>query len=90
MGKSIPSENTTPMTQPTDPARYKRAVELGKEKLKAEGSKAAAAREIFKLLQDEPREVVLKAFIEGATVTEKGSPTYYYNISRKFKKAKGG
>ena len=52
------------------------------------GSKADAARAIYRLIHDEHREVILRAFIEGADVTPKGSPTYYYNISRKFRKQK--
>ena len=46
---------------------------------------------IFQMLQDESRDVILQAFIDGASVTPKGSPTYFYNISRKLKrlKAKG-
>ena len=31
----------------------------------------------------EEREIVIRAFIEGATLTEKGAPTYFYNITRK-------
>ena len=77
-----------PIIEPIDPTRYRQAIVLGKASLAAENSKAAAARVIFQELVDEPREVVLRAFIEGANVTPKGSPTYFYNISRKFKKLK--
>jgi hypothetical protein len=44
--------------------------------------------EIFKILKDESREVVLQAFIEGANITPKGSPTYFYNVTRKLRKQK--
>jgi hypothetical protein len=71
---------------PTNADLYQQAIEKGQTILKDEGSKAAAAREIYRMLQGEHRDVVLKAFIEGATVTVKGSPTYFYNISRKFRK----
>lgn len=84
-----PSLETPPVPlEPKDPARYKRAIDIGIQTLKGGGSKADAARAIFRLLVDEHREVVLRAFIEGAEVTIKGSPTYYYNISRKYKKHK--
>lgn len=39
---------------------------------------------MFDLIHDEDREVVSKAFMEGANLTEKGSMTYYYNCRRKF------
>jgi len=80
------SESPKQPMQPNDPVLYRRALEIGKEALKAEGSKAAAARAIYKVLQDEHREVVLRAFIEGATITPKGSPTYYHSIKRKLQR----
>ena len=73
---------------PNDPARYAQAVEEGNKQLNQGNSKADAARAIFRLIHAEPREVVLQAFIEGADVTPKGAPTYYYNINRKFRKNK--
>ena len=74
--------------QPNDPARYAQAIEEGNKQLNQGNSKADAARAIFRLIHAEPREVVLRAFIEGADVTPKGAPTYYYNINRKFRKNK--
>lgn len=71
---------------PKNVEQYKTAINAGQECIKAGLTKADAARKIFNLLHDESREIVIKAFIEGATVTEKGSPTYYYNISRQYKK----
>lgn len=71
---------------PSDPTRYELAIKTGLEIIATGQSKADAARAIFELIRDESREVVIKAFIEGATVTEKGSPTYFYNINRQFKK----
>ena len=71
---------------PSDPELYNRAINEGREQLVQQRSKAAAARTIFQLLQNESRDVVLKAFIEGADITPKGSPTYFYNITRKLKR----
>lgn len=68
---------------PSNPRLYQHAITKGQDILAQEGSKAAAAREIFTMLHNEHRDVVLKAFIEGASVTIKGAPTYFYNISRK-------
>ena len=74
--------------EPKDKNRYTKAVQDGRTILTDGGSKADAARAIYRLIHDEHREVVLRAFIEGADVTPKGAPTYYYNISRKFRKQK--
>ena len=73
---------------PNDLDLYRQAIETGRQTLVDERSKAAAARVIFKILSNESRDVVLKAFIEGADITPKGSPTYYYNITRKLKRQK--
>ena len=86
--QSAVNPSVKPVIEPINPTRYRQAIVLGKAALASENSKAAAARVIFQELQDEPREVILMAFIEGANVTPKGSPTYFYNISRKFKRLK--
>ncbi len=89
------TETAFPSTDPTKPAPvpndldlYRQAIEAGRQTLVDERSKAAAARVIFKILANESRDVVLQAFIEGADITPKGSPTYYYNITRKLKRLK--
>ena len=84
---SVDQINTTDQTViPSDPELYNRAINEGRDQLVQQRSKAAAARTIYHLLQNESRDVVLKAFIEGADITIKGSPTYYYNITRKLKR----
>lgn len=83
----IDQTNITDQTViPSDPELYNRAINEGRDQLVQQRSKAAAARTIYHLLQNESRDVVLKAFIEGADITIKGSPTYYYNITRKLKR----
>lgn len=84
--KSNDKSVTTNPTTVKDALRLEIAIKEGKSILKDSGSKASAARHIFELIHDEHREIILKAFIEGAEVTPKGAPTYYYNISRKFKR----
>ena len=82
--QEVPAPDTT---IPLNPRLYQHAITKGKEVLAQDGSKAAAAREIYAMLHNEHRDVVLKAFIDGASVTVKGAPTYYYNISRKARRA---
>ena len=78
--------NTNKLLVPKDTQRLASAISEGQSILKECGSKASAARRIYELIHDEHRDIILKAFIEGADVTPKGAPTYYYNISRKFKR----
>lgn len=71
---------------PTNQQLYSKAVAKGLEVIASGGSKADAARAIYEMLIDESREVIVQAFIEGATVTEKGSPTYFYNVRRQYER----
>lgn len=51
----------------------------------AEGkTKVEAAMAIYRHLQESPQEVVLQAFVDGASLTPKGALTYWYNCRRKF------
>lgn len=77
---------TKPAPVPTNQELYSNAVAKGLEVIGSGGSKADAARAIYAMLLDESREVIVKAFIEGATVTEKGSPTYFYNVRRQYER----
>ena len=50
----------------------------------AEGkTKVEAAMAIYRHLQESPQEVILQAFIDGASLTPKGALTYWYNCRRK-------
>lgn len=64
----------------------KEAIAKGKAIIKEGKSKADAAMEIFAALKDEEKDVVIAAFTQGATLTEKGAVTYWYNCRRKAKK----
>ena len=83
-----PTQALSTKSTPSNPALYKEAIRVGKQTLLSEGSKASAARLIFNLLKNESRDAILQAFIEGADITPKGSPTYFYNINKKLKKPK--
>ena len=80
-------EETKKEVKPEKPVEYKKAVSLGMEMRKnPDVTKADVARKMFELIQDEKREVIAQAFVEGANLTPKGAMTYVYNIRRKMKK----
>lgn len=82
----MPNTETKSAPVPMNQEQYSNAVAKGLEVISAGGSKADAARAIYEMLLDESRDVIVKAFIEGATVTEKGSPTYFYNVRRQYER----
>ena len=61
----------------------KDAIAKGKAVIKEGKSKADAAMVIFEALKAEEKDVVIAAFVQGATLTEKGAVTYWYNCRRK-------
>lgn len=71
-----------------NPEQIKKAIALGKDLVKQmatnpEITKASIAREMYPLIQDEPREIIAQAFVDGAGLTPKGAMTYVYNTRRK-------
>lgn len=62
------------------------AIAQGKAIIKEGKSKADAARAIYALLKTEGKEVIVAAFVAGATLTEKGALTYWYNCKRRAEK----
>lgn len=84
-----PTTTPTPVQppKPVNPAAVKKAIALGKDVRKQpEKTKADAAQAMFELISSEPREIVIQAFIDGASLTQKGAQTYFYNCKRKAKK----
>lgn len=71
---------------PTNQAKYNDAVKKGLEIIARGESKAEAARAIYEVIKDESRDVIVQAFIDGAKVTEKGAPTYFYNVRRQYER----
>ena len=67
-------------------ANIKKAIAQGKRLITSGKSKADTSREIYNLVKNEDREVILHVFQQGASLTEKGSLTYLYNIKRKLEK----
>ena len=80
------SNNTQKKLKPKNQKKYTEAVNLGKKLSKTPDiTKVSVATQMFELIHDEDREIISKAFMEGANLTEKGSMTYFYNCKRKFK-----
>ena len=89
---STSATQSTPATPPPvkakNAAAVKKAVAMGKDMLKvADTRKATVAMKIYELLLDEPRDIIVQAFVDGAGLTPKGAQTYFYNCKRKAKKA---
>ena len=80
------SETTTTKKPNFNKANIKKAIAQGRKLIKSGKSKADVSREIYSLVNDEDREVILHVFQQGASLTEKGSLTYLYNIKRKLEK----
>ena len=75
------SENTSAVNLAVEP--FAGAITAGKDALAGGGSKADAARVMFALLKDQPRDHAVAAFVAGADLTAKGAVTYWYNCKRK-------
>jgi hypothetical protein len=98
MTKTATTPAATPATAPASAAVAPKKIDLntplikdaiakGKAIIKEGKTKADAAMVIYELLKDEDKEVIAAAFVQGATLTEKGAVTYVYNCRRKYNKA---
>ncbi len=72
-----------PTKGPTNKDAYKAAVASGKAMLKEGKTKAEIAQAIYAQLKNETRDVVVQAFVDGASLTPQGAVTYWYNCRRK-------
>ena len=66
-----------------DVTGYQLAVNEGKKLIGEGKTKSQAAMVIYTALRSNDKETVIKAFVEGASLTEKGAVTYWYNCKRK-------
>jgi len=80
------NETTTPKKPDFNKANIKKAIAQGKKLIQSGKSKVDVSREIYSLVNNEDRAVILHVFQQGASLTEKGSLTYLYNIKRKLAK----
>ena len=70
--------------KPVNAAAVRKAVALGKDMRKQpDVSKADVARKMYETISDEPKDVIVQAFVDGAGLTPKGALTYFYNCKRK-------
>lgn len=84
----VSDKTETPPAKPINPAAIKKAIAAGKEMAKQpEVTKADIARKMYESISDEPREIIVQAFVDGAGLTPKGAQTYFYNCKRKARKA---
>ena len=80
------TNETTTKKANLNKANIKKAIAQGKRLITSGKSKADVSREIYDLVKNEDRAVILHVFQQGAALTEKGSLTYLYNIKRKLGK----
>ena len=69
-----------------DQETIKQAISEGRSLIEQGKTKVEAALAIYQILKDQPQRTIIAAFIEGATLTEKGALTYWYNCRRKLGK----
>ena len=81
-------ETSGPTVTPKNSDQVEGAVALGKEMMKKgdEVTKVEVARAMYELIHEESREVIVQAFMDGASLTPKGAQTYFYNCKRKMRK----
>lgn len=69
-----------------DQAKIDKAVQVGQKIIKDGGTKVDASMAIYREIHIFEQDVVVKAFVDGATLTPKGALTYWYNCRRKLVK----
>lgn len=75
----VESENTVDLSAP----KIQQAIADGRSLIDEGKSKADAARAIHAALRNEGKDVIVAAFMAGATLTPKGAITYWYNCERR-------
>lgn len=80
------SKAKTTETVPADETVIAKAVAEGRTMIAAGKSKIDTALAIYETLEGMAQDVIVKAFVDGATLTEKGALTYWYNCRRRLAK----
>lgn len=79
MGKrNAPADHGKP-----DPDRVQKAILEGRALIEQGKTKVEASMAIYRLIEDQPQEIVVQAFIDGASLTQRGALTYWYNCRRR-------
>ena len=78
------TETVTP--QPFNAAAVEQAVLAGMTAISDGKTKVQPVNAMFPLIATEPKNIILRAFIDGAGLTEKGALTYLYNVRRAVKR----
>jgi len=74
MATAVKKTTDTKSIKPASPDNVKKAVAMGKEMSKEkDNSKADVARSMYGTLHEESKEMIIKAFIDGASLTLKGA-----------------
>ena len=73
-----------------DQSRITKSIQEGQKIIKEGGTKVEASMTMFRVIHDLDQETVVKAFVEGASLTPKGALTYWYNCRRRLKKEQKG
>ena len=73
----------TTAQNPIPKETIRQAISEGKALIKDGKPKIEAAKAIFQKLKGADKATIIAAFMEGATLTEKGAVTYWYNCRRK-------
>ncbi len=80
-----PAKPNEPVT-PKNITQIAESVKIGRAMIAEGKTKIEAVRAMYPLIKDEPREIIWKAFEEGASLTPKGAVTYLYNVEREYRK----
>ena len=69
------------------PDKVKDAIKIGQDLIKKKMTKAEASMVMYRLLHEAgcDQEVIVDAFVEGASLTPMGARTYFYNCRRKYR-----
>ena len=81
--KSADTPATKPVKVDLSKPGIQEAIAEGNALIQEGKSKADAARAIYAKISNESKEVIVSAFVAGATLTEKGALTYWYNCKRR-------
>jgi len=74
----------------TDMSIVEKAVAEAREMMSNGSTKIDAAMAMYRQLESHPQDVVVRAFIDGAALTDRGALTYWYNCRRKRSRERPG